>query len=169
MDAERLLRLYPRAWRDRYGEELLALLGSGSLGARQVIDLIAGAIDAWLSSDVRRATRDAPASAQGGNLMLESLKASCAGSGPRITRRDGLIGAAVLIGTTILFSLAGTAARRLGFEATGEVLLHLAFPGSVALSLPFTVLKGTPWRAQVAFIAVLFLLLVLAGLLARLT
>ena len=54
---ERLLRLYPRAWRERYGEEFLATVGHGALHVQQVIDIVAGAIDAWLSADVRRATR----------------------------------------------------------------------------------------------------------------
>jgi hypothetical protein len=32
----RLLLLFPRAWRDRHGEEFLALLGEGSLSASEM-------------------------------------------------------------------------------------------------------------------------------------
>ncbi len=53
--AEGLLRLYPRAWRDRYGEEFLATVGDDALHVQQMIDIVMGAIDAWLSLDVRRA------------------------------------------------------------------------------------------------------------------
>ena len=40
------LRLYPHAWRDRYGDELLAVLGSRPLTARARVDLLRGALDA---------------------------------------------------------------------------------------------------------------------------
>jgi hypothetical protein len=42
----RLLRLYPRAWRERYEEEMLALLEDARLGWRGRADLLRGAIDA---------------------------------------------------------------------------------------------------------------------------
>ena len=48
--AERLLRLYPRAWRERFGEEFLETAGPGKLRFQQVIDIVSGAIDAWLSA-----------------------------------------------------------------------------------------------------------------------
>jgi hypothetical protein len=42
----RAIRLYPRAWRDRYGEELTDLVASRPLGISGVIDLARGALDA---------------------------------------------------------------------------------------------------------------------------
>jgi len=42
----RLLRLYPRAWRVRYGEELADLVASRPLGFGGSIDLVRGALDA---------------------------------------------------------------------------------------------------------------------------
>jgi hypothetical protein len=44
----RLLRLYPRAWRARYEEEMLALLDQHRLSMRSRIDLLRGALDAQL-------------------------------------------------------------------------------------------------------------------------
>jgi hypothetical protein len=55
----RLLRLYPRAWRDRYGDEMAAILESRPLGMAGRLDLLAGALDAQLR-DRRRG--DIPAS-----------------------------------------------------------------------------------------------------------
>jgi hypothetical protein len=43
-----LLRLYPRAWRDRYGDELLALLEDRPASPLDLLDLIRGALDARL-------------------------------------------------------------------------------------------------------------------------
>lgn len=44
-----LLRLYPRAWRDRYGDEFVALLEKEGTGPRVVLNVLAGAFDAWVS------------------------------------------------------------------------------------------------------------------------
>lgn len=44
--AASLLRLYPKAWRDRYGEEVADLVASRPARLRTVLDLLAGAADA---------------------------------------------------------------------------------------------------------------------------
>jgi hypothetical protein len=48
-----LLRLYPRAWRDRYEEEVLAVLEQARLGRRARLDLVRGALDARLHAASR--------------------------------------------------------------------------------------------------------------------
>jgi hypothetical protein len=42
----RLLRLYPRRWRERYGEEMAALLEHTAPTGRVLLDLLLGALDA---------------------------------------------------------------------------------------------------------------------------
>lgn len=44
-----LLRLYPRAWRERYEEEMLAVLENHGVRLVTVIDLLFGALDAYLN------------------------------------------------------------------------------------------------------------------------
>lgn len=44
----RLIALYPRAWRARYGDELEALLEATHVGVRDRLDLLRGALDAHL-------------------------------------------------------------------------------------------------------------------------
>jgi hypothetical protein len=44
-----LLRLYPRRWRSRYGEEMAGLLASEGRGTRLAVDLLLGALDAHLN------------------------------------------------------------------------------------------------------------------------
>jgi hypothetical protein len=51
VSAERYVRLYPRAWRERYGDELEAVLETAGIGARSRIDLLRGAVDAHLHPD----------------------------------------------------------------------------------------------------------------------
>ncbi|MGI5491591.1 hypothetical protein [Microtetraspora malaysiensis] len=42
-----LLRLYPRAWRDRYGDEMRDLLAARPVRLRTLADLCFAALDAW--------------------------------------------------------------------------------------------------------------------------
>src|SRR5579872_3350522 len=96
--AERLLRLYPRAWRERYGDEFLATVGPDPLHPQRIIDVISGAIDAWLSSDVRAVT--AP---NGGRTMTLKSVLACEKSKMRYNAVDGAVAAAVMIAATIVF------------------------------------------------------------------
>ena len=45
-----MVRLYPRAWRERYEEEFEALLEERPASASDVCDVALGAFDAWLYS-----------------------------------------------------------------------------------------------------------------------
>lgn len=168
MHPERLLRLYPRPWRERYGAEFLATFEPGPLHPQQVIDVVAGAIDAWLSSEIRRATRTSRVAPEGGGLIVLKSIMACERRRARFTTRDSLIGAAVMLGAVLLLTLAGVAARRSGWSATGEVFTSLAFPASLILSMPFWLMKGQPWRAQVVIVGTTLALLVVTGWVATL-
>ena len=48
-NAKRLLRLYPRQWRRRYGAEFLALLKSSDLNRWLVLDVVRAAAREWLA------------------------------------------------------------------------------------------------------------------------
>jgi hypothetical protein len=161
-DAERLVRLYPRAWRDRYGEEFLTTVGSGPLGMHQAIDIVSGAVDAWLSSDVRRATRSVGGVApDGGSLMLKTVLV-CGRTEARYSTRDAVVAAGVMLASTLILAALGVALRRAGWPLASEMLTGVAFPASLTLSLPFWLMKGQPWKAQVATVAATLLLLVAA-------
>jgi len=43
-----LVRLYPPAWRARYGDELLAVLQARGVDRSVALDVVRGAIDAWV-------------------------------------------------------------------------------------------------------------------------
>jgi len=47
MKSATLLRLYPRAWRERYGDEFLALTGAGSLGLCDTADILRACLVEW--------------------------------------------------------------------------------------------------------------------------
>ena len=165
---DRLLRLYPRAWRERYGVEFLAIVEPGRLSVQQVIDIVSGAIDARLSSDVRRATTASRVATSGGGSMNPKSLAICERKQARYTKRDALIGAGVMIAATTVLSLLGIAVRRAGWPATGEVIVSLAFSGSMTLSMPFWLMKGQPWKAQTVIVGGTLAFLILIGYLATL-
>ena len=52
--ARRLLRLYPRPWRDRYGPEMSALLDEHHVRLVTLADLLAGAVRARLQTQEER-------------------------------------------------------------------------------------------------------------------
>ena len=156
MTADRLLRLYPRAWRERYGEEFLEFVGPGRLRPQQVIDIVSGAVDAHLSREVR--SRTAPDGR--GALMLTSLKVACARTRSPISRRDGAIGATVMIVATIVFVALATILKRQGWESAGEAVLSLSFSASLLLAMPFLWLKGHSWKAQAFLVGVPMLILI---------
>lgn len=166
MRPETLLRLYPRAWRARYGEEFLATIGPGALGPQQVIDMVSGAIDAWLSADVRRAATPASVARTGGGLMNVKALVACSRNQARYTKRDALIGAGVMVGATVILTTVGTVAQRSGWPATGEALVNLSFTASLMLSMPFWLMKGQPWKAQGVIIGLSVMLLTAATYLA---
>jgi hypothetical protein len=170
MTAESLLRFYPRAWRARYGAELLQLVGPRALSAQQTFDMLAGAVDAWISPSVRAAVRRQPsAAAVKGGLMVRQFLLKCSTSNHnqyRMTTRDGLISAAVLLAVSLVFTAAGIYASSLGYTMTADILKSIAFPGAVLLSMPFGVMKGQPRRAQLIVLGPTMLLIALATVIA---
>ena len=165
MTAERLLHFYPRAWRDRYGDEFLTTAGPGRLSLQQVIDIASGAIDAWLSRDVRNATRAISTATSGGRTMTVRTMI-CRRSDARYTTRDGLIGAGVMLAGTIGLVVMARVLRRAGWPAAGEMARSLAFPVAMSISMPFWLMKGQPWKAQVVIVGGTVAFLVVTGYLA---
>lgn len=47
-----LLRLYPRRWQQRYGDEFMALMEERGFSIGLVFDVLRGAFDAWLNPDL---------------------------------------------------------------------------------------------------------------------
>jgi hypothetical protein len=58
-----LLWLYPRRWRRRYGDEFLALVEERGFSAALVLDVLRGALDAWLHPEFGAARAPAGAAA----------------------------------------------------------------------------------------------------------
>ena len=91
-----LVKLYPPAWRRRYGRELAELIATEPASFGMAIDLIAAAVDAWLNP--QSSTAAAAADAKGAGVMVpKMLQLKCAGYGANVTRADNLKAAAITI------------------------------------------------------------------------
>jgi hypothetical protein len=161
MSATGLIRLYPRRWRERYGDELAALVAERPLGPHVVFDLLAGALDAHLErSHHAHLTR---ASAGGSTMRWPSFACTT----PTMSRAEALRRALLTIGITVAISsfyiwVNRMWGDRLWIEALGIASFPLAY---MALAIP------TCWRerslaGRVLRIGTLAVLIYLGSLLA---
>jgi len=147
-----LLRLYPRAWRERYGDELMALLEDRQPSPLDLVDLVRGAFDARLHPQLpgaqpAKSERKDPMSDRlpgvtaigGGLLFLAGV--AMVGLAPLPSfdgyRETGLALPAILLGLPLIdVALISAAVRRRG-GAWGRVDTWLAIfaVGSTAVSL----------------------------------
>ena len=160
MIAERLLWLYPRKWRERYGDEFLALTGDRPLVFRQVVDIVSAAIDARLSLDMRRMAGHGTNLGGEGDVMMATLKRTCLmNAGAAVTIRDGLIGAGVIVGGSIAVSALAAALTLTGHRAAGEAVKRFALPVTIVLWAHFMYLRAQPWKVQAVFLGAMAVLL----------
>jgi hypothetical protein len=162
-----LLALYPPRWRRRYGDELRALIASQPFSLHATIDLIAGAIDAWLEPQ-HFPQQTAPAGAEQGVTMIgRMMKLGCAGSRDLVTRANARKSTAVNLGGTLLLTaLWMTLHLRLRGDRTYvDAFSAMAFLVPYTFSLHYTSLKGRPLRTQSIFIGgtLLIITLILGG------
>jgi len=84
-----LIRLYPPAWRRRYGRELAELLAAQPASFRTAVDLVAGAVDAWLNPQLSTAVTAANAKGAGA-MVPKMLKLRSAGYGANVETADDI-------------------------------------------------------------------------------
>jgi hypothetical protein len=170
----RLLWLYPRDWRRRYGAEMEALLRQwGRPGPRQVLDLLRGAVDAHLHPQWRRRRW------WGWRWLAVPVVAVLAAQASEPVMRDVfdvLAGRSLLridltspffppgqwqsVGTVaVLWLLAALAARWLGarFLAWFCALLALRFAAEwLLMPVVLGVARGLPYAAEAGTVAVVW-------------
>jgi hypothetical protein len=176
----RFVRLYPRAWRDRYEVEFLGLIGDRPPTPLERFDIVRGALDAHLHPQVRRRGEAAPPSPMleddlrlarrlgfaaiiGAVLWLTAL--AIAATGPVVYDDQGAYrdGAAALPFwfLAILLLAAGLLGQQVHLPSSARLAR-----ASALLAIPFLLVFGIgPWMWQFGLIAVGLLgVLALAGL-----
>ena len=162
MSGRWLVRLYPRAWRERYGAEMSAMLEQIPLTPAAVIDLVAGAIDARVSPHVVAASRTTSTSEKE-NAMFNRMMKRCV-AGPSVSPRDAWLGAAVMIGSSVVFAVAYVlASHRYRDSEVVDAFGIMAFPAALLLSMPFTHMKGHSRISQTIIVGVSLLILAICA------
>jgi len=150
-----LLWLYPRAWRERYGDEFVEVLGGRELLFSQVIDIVMGAVDAHLSSEARvQATAPpAPAGSEGGSSVTTLFVNTQARERQLpFETRQGAIGAIILIvGYHGLKTLSETVSTW-GWTEVADFIFFASWPLVAILFFNFFILQGQPVRPRVALV-----------------
>jgi len=145
-----LIRLYPPAWRRRYGRELAELIATQPASFGTAIDLVAAAVDAWLNPQSSTAAADAKGP---GAMIPKMLQLRCAGHGPNVTMADGRKAAAVTIGGTLALVLALMwAMARYGSNPYLESLLAVSWLVPMLFGQHYTSMKGRSGRVQAVLI-----------------
>jgi hypothetical protein len=149
-----LIRLYPPAWRRRYGRELTELIASSPASFSTAVDLIAGAVDAWFNP--QPSTAVVAGDAKGAGAMVPRiLKLRCAGYGPHVTAADTRKAAAVTIGGTLaLVAAVMWATARIGKNPYLDSLLVMGWLVPFLVSQHYTTYKGRSARVQAVLIGV---------------
>jgi len=147
-----LIKLYPPAWRRRYGREMAELIASQPASVGTAIDLVAAAVDAWLNP--QSSTAAAAAGSKGERTMIaERLQLRCAGHGEPVTAKDGLKGAAFIIVWTFILTLAiSWAMRTYGKNPYLESLLSMSWLFPTLYSQRYWALKGRSASVQAVLI-----------------
>jgi hypothetical protein len=147
-----LVKLYPPAWRRRYGRELAELIATRPASFGMAIDLVAAAIDAWIhpQSSTAAAAHDANGA---GAMVPRMLQLKCAGYGPIVTKADTLKAAAIVIGGSLSAALAYTwGTARYGKDPYLESLFFVSWLVFFVVSQHYTNLKGRPALVQAILI-----------------
>jgi hypothetical protein len=129
-----LLRLYPAAWRSRYGDEMEALLEQRRPGRRERLDLLRGAFDAWLHPATRSRVPAAAALIGGGLWTI-----TAAAVNTQLTPADWpgyiaeILGIALVAAVFLLIAAVGCFLRANGRgRRPGTIAIGLAVVGHVA-------------------------------------
>ena len=147
-----LIKLYPPAWRRRYGRELAELISTQPASFGTAIDLIAGAVDAWLNPQSSTAATAAdPKKAK--PMVSKMVQLRYAGDGPNITAADHLKATAVTIGGTLALVLPLMwAIVRFGKDPYLISFTTVSWLAPYLFSQRYTTLKGRSGRVQAVLI-----------------
>lgn len=138
-----LLRLYPGAWRARYGDEMEALLEERRLDRRERLDLIRGALDAWVHPPTPSPAPMLAALIGGGlwtvvatAVLIQPAPPDWPGYLAEIVPLAVVAAVCLLVAATACVLRAGEARSRAIGLATGLVLVgHLAWIGMLGATL----------------------------------
>ena len=139
-----LVRLYPKAWRERYGEEFSEVLAGQHASVGLIVDVLGGALDARLHPQVHvRSTTGK------GDVMTADMMKRCAMGGPKGSVKQMLVLAgSYLVLTFVYVRLSKAFHGSTAVEAMGYSLFALM----MLVYLQMSYLRRRSVAAQALFI-----------------
>jgi hypothetical protein len=146
-----LLMLYPPRWRRRYGQELEELVAARRFSFGAAVDLIAGAIDAWLNPQLTAAAATAGTADRKGDIPM--IARTCAFELHEVSAIDKAKSTTVMLGGTLFLALLYLwSVWQFGKNAYLLALSPMAYFLPMMISLRWTSLKRRSNRTQAIFI-----------------
>jgi hypothetical protein len=94
-----LIRLYPKAWRERYGDEFSEVLLGQRASVGMIVDVVGGALDAHLHPQIHvRQTETAK-----GDTMTADMMKRCALGGPKVAKKEMVALAVAYLALTFVY------------------------------------------------------------------
>jgi hypothetical protein len=147
------MRLYPAAWRQRYGEEFGAVLASQRVSAGLVLDVIGGALDARFHPQTHLASGQSNSNVnQGEDTMTLAMIRRCALGGPKLSPGDRRIAWQVTIGSALGIAFLEIALAKIYRGAAPvQALIYWSAPALSLIYEQTAYLRKRSWQTQ-AFI-----------------
>jgi hypothetical protein len=163
----RLVRLYPRPWRERYEDEFLRLIQDRPPSRLERFDIVRGAIDAWLHPQVRRAAASAAHGDAGTTrvviaAVLGGLAFAASGVSIALARigpdgyKDNDLGVPILIGGMVLTGIAALLAATESRTLRTSWIMILGALGTL-LPWPFLVIGFFTYIFATCGLGILFI------------
>ena len=150
-----LLRLYPKSWRARYGDELAEILDAQPPSLGLFVDVLAGALDARLHPRLIVSSTRGPerTALQGVSAMTEDLMTRCAAGGPQISTREQYFAGGMMMAGALLMGTAYVLLRH-QFHATPavEAIGYSIFPAITLFYAQAAYLRHRPATTQAVFL-----------------
>jgi hypothetical protein len=142
-----LLRLYPAAWRARYGEEFADVLVGQRASLGLVMDVFGGAIDAHLHPQKQASPSQ---QIQGDDTMTIQMLQRCAAGGPKLSARDQRIASTFMIVSALVMAVLYIVLRKIYHAAPAvEAVGYASFPAMSLIYAQTAYLRKRPVLTQI--------------------
>ena len=145
-----MVRLYPPAWRERYGEEFAHVLEKQRSSLGLVIDVLGGALDARLHPQPWMSTKN---NRNGGDTMTNEMLERCAAGGPKLSRRGQMMATGTLVAVSLVMAVLYIVLRKIyhGTPAV-EAVGYASFPAIMLVYTQAAYLQRRPWLTRLVFV-----------------
>jgi drug/metabolite transporter (DMT)-like permease len=158
-----LLQLYPTAWRRRYGEEFASVLQRQRLSLGLAVDVLGGAVDAWLHPQIEATEREI---AKGEKTMTNEMIERCAAGGPKLSQRDQILASAMMLLGALIMAIAYLVLAKLYHTAPAvQALGYMTVPAILQFFVHAAYLRHRPISTQLVVTsgALAFIYLIMWG------